>query len=198
MSAAAGIVVTEMNTPMSAFARDSVSETTPTTPASTATITENTFGELMRSETGRIARPVELRGLAGPPDEQPEDQCRDNRYREPRRQGGQAPPDSAAVFFVDAERGRHDGGVLRAYHHRRDDEDLRVGEYAHRADQAGDDQQPEEAERVLAARADVGLDHLPHRRKLAEARSPACLLVSPSSWISWISRSRDLRVDRAG
>ena len=53
MSEAAGIVVTEMNTPMSAFARDSVSETTPTTPASTATMTENTFGELMRSETGR-------------------------------------------------------------------------------------------------------------------------------------------------
>ena len=53
MSEAAGIVVTEMNTPISAFARDSVSETTPTMPASSATITENTFGELMRSETGR-------------------------------------------------------------------------------------------------------------------------------------------------
>jgi hypothetical protein len=53
MSEAAGIVVTEMNTPMSALARDSVSETTPTMPASTATMTENTFGELMRSETGR-------------------------------------------------------------------------------------------------------------------------------------------------
>ena len=32
MSEAAGIVVTEMNTPISAFARDSVSETTPTMP----------------------------------------------------------------------------------------------------------------------------------------------------------------------
>ena len=40
MDAAAGIVVTEMNTPISALARDSVSDTTPTRPASTATMTE--------------------------------------------------------------------------------------------------------------------------------------------------------------
>ena len=53
MSAAAGIVVTEMKTPMSAFARAWVSETTPTTPASMATTTENRFGVLIRSETGR-------------------------------------------------------------------------------------------------------------------------------------------------
>ena len=38
MSAAAGIVVTEMNTPISAPALASVSDTTPTIPASTATI----------------------------------------------------------------------------------------------------------------------------------------------------------------
>jgi len=51
--AAAGIVVTEMNTPISALARASVSETTPTRPARMATMTENAFGELMRSATGR-------------------------------------------------------------------------------------------------------------------------------------------------
>ena len=54
MSAAAGMVVTEMNTPMRALARASVSDTTPTIPASTATTTENRFGLLIRSETGRI------------------------------------------------------------------------------------------------------------------------------------------------
>ena len=53
MSEAAGIVVTEMNTPMSVLDRDSVSETTPTTPASAATINENQFGVLIRLETGR-------------------------------------------------------------------------------------------------------------------------------------------------
>jgi hypothetical protein len=52
MSAAAGMVVTEMNTPMSALARDSVSDTTPTIPARTATTTEKIFGLLMRAETG--------------------------------------------------------------------------------------------------------------------------------------------------
>jgi hypothetical protein len=53
MSDAAGIVVTEMNTPMSVLDRASVSETTPTTPASAATINENQFGVLIRLETGR-------------------------------------------------------------------------------------------------------------------------------------------------
>ena len=52
-SAAAGIVVTEMNTPISALARASVSDTTPTMPARTATMTENRSGLLMKSETGR-------------------------------------------------------------------------------------------------------------------------------------------------
>ena len=52
MSAAAGIVVTDMKTPMSAPVRASTTETTPTIPASVATTTENTFGVLIRSETG--------------------------------------------------------------------------------------------------------------------------------------------------
>jgi ABC-type multidrug transport system ATPase subunit len=52
-SAAAGMVVTEMNTPISAPARASVRDTTPTSPARTATITENRSGLLIRSETGR-------------------------------------------------------------------------------------------------------------------------------------------------
>ncbi len=51
-SAAAGMVVTEMNTPVSAVALASVRDTTPTRPASTATTTENRFGVLIRSETG--------------------------------------------------------------------------------------------------------------------------------------------------
>ena len=51
-SAAAGMVVTEMKTPIRAPARASVSDTTPTIPASTATITENRLGLLIRSETG--------------------------------------------------------------------------------------------------------------------------------------------------
>ena len=41
MSDAAGIVVTEMNTPIRVLDRASVSDTTPTTPASAATMNEN-------------------------------------------------------------------------------------------------------------------------------------------------------------
>ena len=50
------MVVTEMNTPIKVAERASVSETTPTTPASTATMTENQFGSLIRLETGRTPR----------------------------------------------------------------------------------------------------------------------------------------------
>src|SRR5262245_36550072 len=53
MSAAAGMVVTEINTPMRVLARASVREITPTTPASTATMTENQLGVLMRLLRGR-------------------------------------------------------------------------------------------------------------------------------------------------
>ena len=53
MAAAAGMVVTEMNTPMRALARACRMETTPTMPAITATTTENRLGWLIRSETGR-------------------------------------------------------------------------------------------------------------------------------------------------
>jgi hypothetical protein len=54
--AAAGIVVTEMNTPTRVEARASVSETGPAMPASTATTTENTSGLAIRSPTGRTPR----------------------------------------------------------------------------------------------------------------------------------------------
>ena len=46
------MVVTEMNTPIRAFALDSVSDTTPTMPASTATMTEKRFGLSISAATG--------------------------------------------------------------------------------------------------------------------------------------------------
>jgi hypothetical protein len=49
------MVVTELNAPMSVLARDSVREMIPTTPASTATMTEETLGVLIRSK--RVGRP---------------------------------------------------------------------------------------------------------------------------------------------
>lgn len=54
MSAAAGMVVTEMKTPSSALVRASVSETMPTIPASTATTAEKKLGVLIRFDTGLI------------------------------------------------------------------------------------------------------------------------------------------------
>jgi len=60
-SEAAGMVVTEMKTPMRVLARDSVNETTPTIPARTATTTENRFGLSIRLETGRTPRRAAFR-----------------------------------------------------------------------------------------------------------------------------------------
>ena len=57
VSEAAGMVVTEMNTPIRVLDRASVSETTPTTPASRATMKENQFGVSIRSETGSAPPP---------------------------------------------------------------------------------------------------------------------------------------------
>src|SRR5215813_291103 len=53
-AAAAGMVVTEMNTPMRALALASVRDTTPTSPARMATMTEYMLGVSMRSETGLV------------------------------------------------------------------------------------------------------------------------------------------------
>jgi hypothetical protein len=47
------MVVTEMNTPVSALDLARVRDTTPTRPAMTATTTENRLGELIRLDTGR-------------------------------------------------------------------------------------------------------------------------------------------------
>jgi hypothetical protein len=52
--AAAGIVVTEMRTPVSAPDRSVVSESTPATPASVATMIENVFGSAMKYVAGRL------------------------------------------------------------------------------------------------------------------------------------------------
>ena len=53
---AAGIVVTEIRTPTDAPLRASVSETAPATPASTAMITANKSGLLMKLVRGRSPR----------------------------------------------------------------------------------------------------------------------------------------------
>jgi hypothetical protein len=55
MSAAAGTVVTEMNTPTSAPLFAEVRESTPATPASTATTTDQWSGAVMKPVSGRSA-----------------------------------------------------------------------------------------------------------------------------------------------
>src|SRR5690348_3382072 len=54
MSEAAGMVVTEMNTPIKVLERDSATDMTPTTPASNATMKENQLGVSIKLETGRM------------------------------------------------------------------------------------------------------------------------------------------------
>ena len=114
MSAAAGIVVTEMKTPMSAPVRASTRETTPTIPASVATTMENTFGVLIRSDTGRTP-------TLNASDSQPnartttlKTKVDDDRDQEADEERGGAGADPVAVALVDAERDADDRRVLRA------------------------------------------------------------------------------------
>src|SRR5215469_1560188 len=66
MSAAAGIVVMDMNTPTSVPALAKVSDMTPTIPATTATTIEYRFGELIRLETGLAPCRYDSAGLPRP------------------------------------------------------------------------------------------------------------------------------------
>src|SRR4051812_22439032 len=100
-----------MNMPMSALARASVSETTPTIPASVATTTENRFGVSIRFATGR--RPRRPGSRASPPGNP--------------HQSEHAVPHRGRVATVEGEGDGDDGVVLRAHDHGSDDEDLRVG-----------------------------------------------------------------------
>ena len=78
MSEAAGIVVTEMNTPMIVLDRASVSEITPTTPARAATMRENQLGVSIRFETGRIPNVYARGRQPGPSDHERQQQCSNN------------------------------------------------------------------------------------------------------------------------
>ena len=130
MSAAAGIVVTETKTPMSVFARASVSDTTPTTPASTATTTENTLGASI--SVGYGSDPVGVRGglQVERANDEAEDQGGDDRGPEPDDQRADAGHDPPAVSLVHAERDVDDRPVLRTDHHGPDDQYLRVRQNA--------------------------------------------------------------------
>jgi hypothetical protein len=158
MSAAAGMVVTEMKTPISALARASVSETTPTMPARTATTTENRFGLSIRLETGRTPAEYSL-GV-----------CPDQRMTKLKSSvtmmGEEAAQDRPPALLVDAERHAHDRVVFRPDDHGSHDEDLRIGQDADRADHPGESQENIETGRVDGIRTDSGLDHRPYRRSV--------------------------------
>ena len=102
--AAAGMVVTEMKTPMRALARDSVRDITPTSPARMATMTENTFGVLMRSATGLTPCRYWAGRVARCLDRQPEQERHHDRRDEPPQQGEQPVPRQRAVADAEAER----------------------------------------------------------------------------------------------
>ena len=140
MSAAAGMVVTEMNTPMRAPVLASTSDTTPTIPARTATTTENAFGLSIRFDTGRTPRAEGLGLQAEGSHDQAEDQGGKNGDQKPDGQRRDAIANAGAMLFVDPERHAGDCPVFGADDHRTDDENLRVGEDADGTDESRDGQ----------------------------------------------------------
>ena len=208
ISAAAGIVVTEMNTPIRALARASVSETTPTIPARTATTIENKFGLSIREETGRTPTKYSF-GVC--PDQRitrPKSRVSDHGGEESGEQGEEAPQYRPLGSFVDAEGHAHDRVVFRPHDHGPDDQDLRIGEDADRADQPGDGQEDVETGGVNGVRADPGLDEFPDgclsrcttkmlrggRRRFPRVASTYSMATStsPSSWKACSCRNTEL------
>ena len=76
----------------------------------------------------------------------------------------------ARETLADSERGGDDRVVLGADHHRTDDEDLRIGQDAHGADQPGDGQQDKEARGIHRTPVDSGVHHFPHGSNLTGPR----------------------------
>ena len=166
------MVVTEMNTPIRALARAWVRDTTPAMPASTATTREYTSGVLINPRPAGC-RPGTGQGPGRPPDGQPEQQGHRDGGQETPQQSEQAVPHRAAGSTADTERHGDDRVVLRAHHHRGHDQDLRVRDESHRADQPSHGQQDVKAWSTGLPAADDGLHHLPYRRGLA----PQCAAV---------------------
>ena len=140
MSEAAGMVVTEMNTPMIVLDRASVSEITPTTPARAATMRENQLGVSIRFETGRTptctpqapARPNGPRATAATQQQLP---------GEANHQCSRAACHSREIIACRPKGEAENGAVFRADHHGADNQDLRVGKDPHSTDQPRDDEQ---------------------------------------------------------
>jgi hypothetical protein len=166
ISAAAGIVVTEMNTPMSAPAHRLGQGHHAHDPGQDRDHHREPIRAVDEVGDGPHAMQEQLRCLARGPDGHAEGERQHDRGGEARHQGQQAVTRGAAVCFADAERYGDDRAVLGADHHRADDEDLRVGQDAHRTDQPGDGQQDVEAGRIHRSAADGGFHHFPYRRNL--------------------------------
>jgi hypothetical protein len=143
-------------------------ETTPTTPATSATTIEKALGRLIRSETGRKPS-KKSRGVRPAPRTTNEKRKVTTTARPNPRPSQQRPPDRTPVAFGDAEGGAQDGVVLGADHHGRHDQDLRIGENSHGGQNTGADQQQIEAERIAGVGADRGVNYLPDGFDLAIA-----------------------------
>ena len=161
MFAAAGIVVTETRTPISAPDFEDVSASAPAIPATKATMNEKRSGREMKSVSGwsvtvkpagwrSVARRARVkRNAAVIPTGNPTASARSERRATSRRR------------WTIATRQPGERPVLGADDHRPDDQDRRVEEDADRGDQAGERHEGEEARVELGVLGGPRLDLLP-------------------------------------
>jgi hypothetical protein len=152
-----------MSTPINAPDFAVVSESTPATPARSATTIEYTFGREMKSVAGDFP-PTARRAPGRHPGAAASRRVRRRSPpgSRPRARRASASPGGAAAPHRDADPGK--GSEFRANDHRADDQDLGVGEDAHRRDQRREHHEGEEADRELGALGGAELDLLPHDR----------------------------------
>ena len=192
------MVVTEINTPISAPDFAVESESIPAAPAQTATKKASRSGLAMIPATSVWAselkvsgddpgRPEDLRRQVGRGDRQREaDRERDERAHRER---------PASLHERDAEPG--DRPELRAHHHRADDQDRRVQQDPDRRDQRRQDHEREEHGREVHALRRPLLDLLPHHRvRRRTLRAPLGLVGELGDLrVHHLERDRPLLVD---
>ena len=172
MLAAAGIVVTEISTPISAPDLVEVSESTPAAPAKKATMKEKSSGSEMNcgQRRARSCRSRSRPARSHLRDQREEEGGGDPEREADRERGQRAHARGPGGAATTATQSPASGPNSGPDDHRADDQDRRAEQDPDRGDQAGEDHEGEEVAAQLDVLRGPRLDLLPDHRVRRRAR----------------------------
>ena len=148
MFAAAGIVVTEIRTPISAPDLAEVRDSIPATPARNATKNEKKSGSVMNSVNSRSSRSKPVGRQAELLDRERDEEPRRDRHRKADRERFQRTQRETAALLHERDAQPRERAELRAHDHRADNQDRRVQKDAGGRDQHGEHHELDEVART--------------------------------------------------